>query len=202
VQPCLAEDHILEARDKFEQRNAVRAAFGSKPAGEDEFIFYLLEQWRDADSLGQAYFRKLFLSYKNPRGDSSSPFGFGAVGFGGMRIATLLFFISLMTGWADEVECYWCKEEVKAGARKCKHCGEDPYGGEAEGRVARAVNELEEWAENRKGPWPWQRGWTWQWVVMPFLCFFFWCYSPLADGFAWNEGWIGVIFGIIIWLIY
>ena len=27
-------------------------------------------------------------------------------------------------------DCFFCKEEVKGGAIKCKHCGEDPYNGD------------------------------------------------------------------------
>ena len=28
----------------------------------------------------------------------------------------------------NHVECVWCLEEVKKGARVCKHCGKDPSG--------------------------------------------------------------------------
>ena len=59
-----------------------------------------------------------------------------------MRTLTYIFLAGFLIGcggdfdFPDTRECKFCKEEVKVGALKCKHCGEDPYDGDGQARTA------------------------------------------------------------------
>ncbi len=119
----------------------------------------------------------------------------------GRRVAGMRYFLLMIAAVAlvigckpKTVECVVCFEEVKIGAWKCKHCGEDPYGTDAAGELRRMVEwiaenheekdtELHENHEEKDlvfgenfyatGPWPWQRGLHWlQWAIIIFLIFF------------------------------
>ena len=53
-------------------------------------------------------------------------------------------------GGKDPTVCYYCKDEVKIGAKKCKHCGEDPYAGNDQSRMAGQINDRTENTAKRK----------------------------------------------------
>ena len=94
--------------------------------------------------------------------------------------------------------CVFCKEEVKVGAIKCKHCGEHPYAGQSpfqEG-MEKAANETLE--KHRDKGWPW-----WKWPIM--ICAFFVAFGAVVLGglIGGNSGdFFGgvIICGIIYWL--
>ena len=68
-----------------------------------------------------------------------------------MRFACFLFLAGFLIGCGgegeqpDTRECPFCLEEVKVGAFKCKHCGEDPYKGDDKERALEHV--LNSWDE-------------------------------------------------------
>jgi len=68
-----------------------------------------------------------------------------------MRFAFFLLLAGFLIGCEgegeqpDTRECPFCLEEVKVGAFKCKHCGEDPYkGNDKERALENALNRLDE----------------------------------------------------------
>ena len=93
--------------------------------------------------------------------------------------------------------CVFCKEEVKVGAIKCKHCGEHPYAGQSpfqEG-MEKAANET--LAKHRDKGWPW-----WKWPIAGVLVMII--MSALTDE---KEGtkvklMCAFPFVLILWLIW
>jgi len=68
-----------------------------------------------------------------------------------MRFAFFLLLAGFLIGCEgegeqpDTRECPFCLEEVKVGAFKCKHCGEDPYkGNDKERALENALNRFDE----------------------------------------------------------
>ena len=94
-----------------------------------------------------------------------------------MRVAAFIFLLGFLIGcqgegrFPDTYKCHFCLEQVKVGAKKCKHCGEDPYDGAEQTRLAHLLaddaDELGIYDAEPVGNWPWQRRWPWwKWPIM------------------------------------
>ena len=92
----------------------------------------------------------------------------------GMRVAAFILLLGFLIGcqgegrFPDTYKCHFCLEQVKVGAKKCKHCGEDPYDGAEQTRLAHLLaDDADELGTYDIGKWPWQRNWPWwKWPVM------------------------------------
>ena len=103
-------------------------------------------------------------------------------------------------------DCHFCKEEVKGGAIKCKHCGEDPYNGDDKDRFKdtlfiKSIESVR--AERESNSWPW-----WKYIIaVPcwFLVFLILFRFVFTGGWkaVCEDDWLHIgICVFILWLIW
>ena len=104
-----------------------------------------------------------------------------------MRLALFIMALCFLVGCEDEkpltTTCVHCLEDdIKIGAKKCKHCGSDPYGRGMEAETKREMDlDNANWInkdKNRHWQWPWQRPY---WFIK--------CCYGLILFYGWHRFW-------------